>query len=206
MIRRHLEEELGGDLAPSLLAPLRPVGERQVVYHGEKIPFSRGVLARSIHATGVDVDHAYRLIIELEKNLDEEGISELSSGDIARRVAEALERFEGAETARRYRLVRRLHRLPRPLVIYVGGASGIGKSTLSLELAPLLRIYRINATDSIRQVMRMVFSPEILPALYTSSFEAALPQGQGPWPIEELPSPADPELVHCRSSRIRTTG
>ena len=75
--------------------------------------------------------------------------------------------------AQRYRAIRRIHRLPRPLVIYIGGASGTGKSTLALELAPLLRIYRLSATDTIRQVMRMVFTPSILPALHSSSFEAA---------------------------------
>ena len=73
-------------------------------------------------------------------------------------------------------MVRRIGRLPRPLVIYLAGTAGTGKSTLALELAPLLRIYRINATDTIRQVMRMVFSPAILPGLHRSSFEA---RGEG---------------------------
>src|SRR6185436_10267986 len=44
-------------------------------------------------------------------------------------------------------------------------------SSLAVELAPLLRIYQINATDTIRQVMRMVFSPAILPGLHRSSFD-----------------------------------
>ena len=89
--------------------------------------------------------------------------------------------------------MRRIHRLPRPLVIYLGGASGTGKSTLALELAPLLRIYRINATDTIRQVMRMVFSPAILPALHSSSFEVAAPHDHGIPDI--VPGhPRDPEF------------
>ena len=45
--------------------------------------------------------------------------------------------------------------------MYIGGASGNGKSTLALELAPLLKTYRIISTDTVRQVMRMVFSPNI---------------------------------------------
>ena len=52
---------------------------------------------------------------ELEQELREAGVTVSTSRDIARRVAELLERFEGAETAQRYWLVRRLHRLPRPL-------------------------------------------------------------------------------------------
>ena len=43
----------------------------------------------------------------------------------------------------------------------------------------MLRIYRINATDSVRQVMRMVFSPAILPALHRSSFELGGPDDPG---------------------------
>ncbi len=86
-------------------------------------------------------------------------------------MGEIVERHEGAGAAARYRLVRRIHRLPRPLVLYLGGATGTGKSTLALSIAPLLRIYRITATDTIRQVMRMLFAPAILPALHASSFE-----------------------------------
>ncbi len=151
--------------------------ERFVIYQDEKHPFSRGLLARSIHAAGPDLDRAYRLVTELEGELAADQVTVASSDEIARRVGDLLERWEGAETARRYRLVRRIRSLPRPLVIYLGGSSGTGKSTLALELAPLLRIYRINATDTIRQVMRMVFSPQMLPALYNSSFEVAPPLG-----------------------------
>ena len=193
LIQEHLEERLGSDLPSGLLAPVSTIAERYVTYQGTRRPFSRGLLARSIYATGLDVDRAYRLIQELENALHEEGVVELTSQDLARRVGDLLERFEGAATARRYRLIRRLNRLPRPLVVYVGGASGTGKSSLALELAPLLKIYRINATDSIRQVMRMVFSPEILPALHSSSFELPAVTAQS----EGRPSPSEPEYAEA---------
>jgi len=182
LIREELEERLGSDLPSHLKAPVRAMPEHHVVVQGQRQPFSRGLLANSIQAAGIDLDRAYRLVTELEGELRREGVGELSSSELARRAADLLEEFEGIDLARRYRLVRRIRRLPRPLVIYVGGASGTGKSTLSLELAPLLRIYRINSTDTIRQVMRMVFSPQILPGLHTSSFELPPP---GP-PIDEL--------------------
>ncbi len=150
----------------------------RVVYSGQEQPFSRGLLARSIHAAGLDLDRAYRLVSELESELMSEKILLLQSGEVARRVGDLLERLQSKQAALRYRAIRRIHRLPRPLVIYVGGASGTGKSTLALELGPLLRIYRINATDTIRQVMRMVFTPSILPALHSSSFEVAPPYDQ----------------------------
>lgn len=179
ILQRQLEELFGPELSTRLAAPLRPTPDLQVIYHGQHQPFSRGLLARSIQAAGVDLDRAYRLITDLEADLRRDSVALISSEDLTRRVGDLLERLEGADSAQRYRLVRRIHRLPRPLVIYVGGASGTGKSTLALELAPLLRIYRINATDTIRQVMRMVFSPQILPALHGSSFEAGRVPGLG---------------------------
>lgn len=151
--------------------------------HGGPQPFSRGLLARSIHAAGVDLDRAYLLVTRLEDDLRREGAAEIASEELARRAAALLESHEGAETAARYRLVRSIGRLPKPLVIYLGGATGTGKSTLALDLAPLLRIYRINATDTIRQVMRMVFAPAILPALHHSSFE--LPREERGWRLRE---------------------
>ena len=195
LIQEHLEATFGTELPASLEKPVRPVPERFVLKDGQKQPFSRGLLARSIHAAGPDLDRAYRLVAELEQELREAGITVSPSRDIARRVAELLERLEGADAARRYWLVRRIHRLPRPLVIYVGGASGTGKSTLALELAPLLRIYRIISTDTIRQMMRMVFSPKILPALHSSSFEATPPYGQEAASEDRPTSPRDPEFA-----------
>lgn len=176
-LKEVIEEQLEELIGRSRLEALSPAGwpsrpEVEVVYHGERQPFSRGLLARSLQAAGLDLDRAYRLVAELQGHLRREEVASLSSDDLARRVGELLEQREGAAAASRYRLVRRIHRLPRPLVIYLGGASGTGKSTLALEIAPLLRVYRITATDTIRQVMRMLFSPAILPALYTSSFEA----------------------------------
>ncbi|HSL84080.1 MAG TPA: 2,3-bisphosphoglycerate-independent phosphoglycerate mutase [Thermoanaerobaculia bacterium] len=161
--------------------------------HAEAQPFSRGLLARSIQAAGVDLDRSYRLVSRVQAELRRDAVTELTSDDLALRTAAVLAEHTDTETATRYRLVRSIHRLPKPLVIYLGGATGTGKSTLALDLAPLLRIYRINATDTIRQVMRMVFAPAILPALHHSSFE--LPRGERPWRLrEDGRAPADTEL------------
>jgi len=195
LIQQHLEATFGTELPERLSKPLRRTTDYFVTKNGKQQPFSRGVLARSIYAAGLDLDRAYRLVAELEQDLRESGSRTSTSHEIARRIAEILERLEGPKVARRYRLVRQVHRLPRPLVIYVGGASGTGKSTISVELAPLLRIYRISATDTIRQMMRMVFSPQILPALHSSSFEIAPAFGHDPSFEERYISPQDPDHV-----------
>ncbi len=195
LIDRQVETMFGGETVAQLSPASWPrPPEIEVAYHGRNQPFSRGLLARSLAAAGVDLDRAYRLSTDLQAQLRQEGIQRLSSEEVARRAGELLERMEGPGAAGRYRMVRRIQRLNRPLVIYLGGASGTGKSTLGLELAPLLRIYRINATDTIRQVMRMLVAPAILPSLHTSSFEAPLQFEATPLDLAERPA-ADAKLT-----------
>ncbi len=192
-----LESQLEGMLGPERLRRLVASGDRpvrlEIADPGEAPqPFSRGLLARSIHAAGPDLDRAYELVAELEGELQAEGRGRLDRQELARRAGDLLERAESREVAAQYRLVRSIQRLPRPVVIYLGGASGTGKSTLAVDLAPLLRIYRITATDTIRQVMRMVFSPAILPAIHRSSFEGPQPE-EHPFLDDFRGSPRDGE-------------
>ncbi len=195
-IIQTLQDMYGQELPASLHARKRLTPRLHVIYHGHRQPFSRGLLARSMHAAGVDLDRAYDLVTSLELGLVADALTVVSSAEIARRADAVLEAEVSSQSAQRYRLMRRIRSLPRPLVIYVGGASGTGKSTLSLELAPLLRIYRISATDTIRQVMRMVFTPNIMPAMHSSSFEAI--DGYDGAADESLGSPLDP----FRSERV----
>lgn len=203
-LRELINEELvrlfGGETPAHLLEPVKRVSDLRVLLEGQPQPFSQGLLARSIQASGVDLDRAYTLVAQLETELRSEGSTELTSGELARRVGDLLERTQSPGTALRYRTIRRIHKLPRPLVIYIGGASGTGKSTLAIELAPLLRIFRLNATDTIRQVMRMVFTPSILPAIHSSSFEAA-PIDLVPGPIDE--NDGEPRLIDSYEEQAR---
>ncbi|MEM1178986.1 MAG: 2,3-bisphosphoglycerate-independent phosphoglycerate mutase [Acidobacteriota bacterium] len=160
-----------------------------LVASGRRQPFSRGLLAQSMHGAGLDFDRAYHLVTQLEGELRRDSVQELNADELARRVSDLLEREESKAAARRFRSIRQLGRLPKPLIVYVGGASGTGKSTVALELAPLLEIYRVTATDTIRQVMRSLISPQILPAIHGSSFDA-------PWPRPDSgdgDDPSDPE-------------
>ncbi len=49
----------------------------------------------------------------------------------------------------------------------------MGKSTLATQLAHRLGITRLIGTDMVRQTMRAFFAPELMPAIHTSSFDAA---------------------------------
>jgi 2-phosphoglycerate kinase len=57
-------------------------------------------------------------------------------------------------------------------VIQIGGATGTGKSTVATEVAHRLGITRVTSTDFVRQTMRAFFSPEFMPSVHHSSFDA----------------------------------
>ncbi len=78
---------------------------------------------------------------------------------------------EGETAAGRYRRWRRLDRLDRPLVVLIGGTTGVGKSTLAAMLAARLGVNRVIATDVIRQVLRAFFTHEAMPTVHGSAFE-----------------------------------
>jgi 2-phosphoglycerate kinase len=69
--------------------------------------------------------------------------------------------------------VRALKDLDKPLVILIGGTSGVGKTTLAVSLANVLDIPRVVATDDIRQIMRLMLAPELMPAIHVSSYQAS---------------------------------
>ena len=63
------------------------------------------------------------------------------------------------------------------MLLLICGTVGTGKSTIATEIAHLLDIVRIQSTDMLREVMRMMMPKLLLPVLHTSSFNAwkALP-------------------------------
>jgi 2,3-bisphosphoglycerate-independent phosphoglycerate mutase len=171
LVQREVERSMPPADVASMSSP-RPPSLPSVAYEDRAAqPFSRGVLARTLRAAGLAADNAYKIATDVQSDLLAEGLEQLTNDELAKRVGASLEEGAGREPARRYRTMRRIGQLPRPLVVYLAGPTGSGKSTLALELAPLLGVYQINATDTIRQVMRMVFSPTILPGLHRSSFE-----------------------------------
>lgn len=60
----------------------------------------------------------------------------------------------------------------KPYVILIGSASGIGKSTISAELAKALNIKHLIESDFIRAVVRGIIGKEYAPALHSSSYDA----------------------------------
>ncbi len=147
-------------------------------------PFSKGVLSQSLLATAIDPDEAFSLARRIEIEMMSSGAREISRRELRELTCRALRAEMGNEPAERYLLWRRHQTHDRPLVLLLGGSSGVGKSALALEVARRLGIGRVLSTDSIRQIMRVLLSRTLVPAIYGSSYDAykLLPSDDGNQP------------------------
>jgi 2-phosphoglycerate kinase len=136
------------------------------------LPFSKGLLARALIATGVQSARAYELALTAEADLAAAGTRGLSLERLHELAVEMWGEEDGAQVIRRLRLFRRLDELDLPIILLVGGATGTGKSTVATEVAYRLGITRVTSTDFVRQTMRAFFSQDFMPSIHYSSFDA----------------------------------
>jgi 2-phosphoglycerate kinase len=145
--------------------------ETIVVHKGHGLPYSKGLMAQALSATALSPERAFELARLIETRLAERGLAEIGVDALDTLVEEVLVGEEGEAAAGRYRRWRRLDRLDRPLVVVIGGTTGVGKSTVATMLAARLGINRVIATDVIRQVLRAFFTQEAMPTVHGSAFE-----------------------------------
>jgi 2-phosphoglycerate kinase len=144
-----------------------------VVLKGEHgLPYSKGLMAQSLSASGLAPDRAYEAARTLEARLGERGGPAIDVTELRELAAGVVREQEGEEAARRFLAWEGLDRLEFPLIVMLGGAPGVGKSTLATLLAGRVGISRVIATDAIRNVIRAFFSHDFMPIVHYSSFEA----------------------------------
>jgi len=159
--------------------------DERIVIHdrsGNSLPFSRGIMATSLLATGIPTEDAYRLASAVQLRLLETGTNDLDAEDLVAFTTAALgEIVGGSEIAERWESWRHAKRTGRPLVIVLGGAPGVGKSTIATRLAVRLGITRVVTTDTIREVLRTVVPAVVLPELHQSAFELVVDSSIDPY-------------------------
>ena len=145
----------------------------RLIDESDEAPFSKGLMAQTLMATGLAPERAYGEAAAVERRQRRRGPAALTLFDLGKIAREQLGAPEGDILIQRFRQWRTLRRLETPLIVLIGGATGVGKSTLATELAHRLGITRVISTDMVRQTMRAFFAPELMPAIHTSSFDAA---------------------------------
>ncbi len=167
--------------------------------HG--LPFSKGLLAQSFMATGLGPGRAYEIAQAIQDDLRDNDELSITIKRLRMLAQEYLERMAGEQYAVRYLRLHEVSKLDKPLIVMLGGTTGVGKSTIATEVAHRLGITRIVSTDSIREVMRGIFTRDLMPAIHESAFNA--------WQGLRVPVPhgTDPVIVGFREqTAVVTTG
>ncbi|MCK4778442.1 MAG: 2-phosphoglycerate kinase [Actinomycetia bacterium] len=167
---------------------------KRIIIKGDKkgLPYSKGLMTSSIMATGLEPNVSYQIAESIEDYLLANKISSITIDELNNITFQILKNELGKKVAERYLRWQTLGELEKPLIILLGGTTGVGKSTIAAEVAHRLGINRIVSTDSIREVMKAIFSRELMPFLYESSFNAHKPL------TFPLPSKVDPLIIGFR--------
>ena len=173
---------------------MRSMAGRHVVIADDQyeLPYSKGLMASAIMATGLSPARAFGVAEVIEERLDDLGTPSITREKLNALAQDVLRAEVGNRYAQSFAQWQMVQRLDIPLVILLGGATGVGKSTIATMLASRLGITRVIPTDAVREVMRSMFTAELFPSLHTSSFDAAR------LVRTPLPRSADPVVIGFR--------
>ena len=136
------------------------------------VPFSAGILAHSLETCAIAPEMAMQGARKVLARLRKTGHREIDHKALRRVIHRCLREHCSPEAANRYLSWRRFENSGIPLILLIGGTTGSGKSTVSSELAYRLDISRHQSTDMMREIIRSYLSPQMVPTLMYSSFEA----------------------------------
>ena len=159
-------------------------------------PYSKGVLAQSLLAAALEPTEAHEVAREIERSILARGDREIDRDGVRRACQAALEDHVGVQAAERYLTWREQQESDRPLLLLLGGTAGVGKTSVALEVAHRLGVGRVLSTDSIRQIMRIMLSRELVPALHASSFDA--------WKVLGVEKPEGDDVINAFRAQAGT--
>ena len=159
--------------------------EITVVKGGQETPFSRGILAQTLAQAGARIELAYRIAGEVRAELLAEERFVVEEEEVFARARAKLQVTDALVVSRldNWRVLRQL---TEPVVVLIGGATGVGTSTLAADIARRLNIQSVIGTDAIREVLRHAISTDLLPSLHKSSYDIKPEDLRVPVPREEM--------------------
>lgn len=169
LLKGRLDKEALGQYYFPSVAPARIL---VTSLSGTVSAFSRGRHARYLQSAGMKAEKAEYTTELIYAQLIAAGIASVSTCELGYVTYLCLQQEVGKKAAKRYLVWSEFQRSSRPLILLIGGTVAAGKSTIATEIAHLLEIVRIQSTDMLREVMRMMVPKRLLPVLHTSSFNA----------------------------------
>ena len=156
--------------------------EITILNGGRETPFSRGILAQTLAQAGAKIELAYRIASEVRAELLAEERFVVEEEEVLARVRAKLQVTDALVVSRldKWRILRES---TEPVVVLIGGATGVGTSTLAADIARRLNIQSVIGTDAVREVLRRAVSPDLLPVLHKSSY--AIEPGDIRMPVAE---------------------
>src|SRR6185436_1871423 len=90
------------------------------------LPYSKGLMASRVMATGLSAYRSYQVAEKVEDVLIERGDPTVTSEELGRVAVEVLREVAGDRYAKNYVRWQQVEKLDVPLVILIGGATGVG--------------------------------------------------------------------------------
>ncbi len=150
-----------------------PAGQITVLdLDGTSTAFSTTENRKFLESCGLTADEALMVMGRLLDSLQKENELTLPLNQVEYRIYKIIKNEFGPPYDLNYLVWKNFNRSDKPLLLLVGGATGSGKSTISTEIAHNLNIVRTQSSDMLREVMRIMTPPKLLPTLHTSSFMA----------------------------------
>ncbi len=171
-VSAEVREQFGKSLAKSY--DLGSSRDRQIMVQtsNDELPFSAGILSRSLQACAIDRNEALETAKQVYESLQKTQTTLIDHAALRQIVYQHLQEHSSKSAADRFLSWRRFKDSGLPLIVLVGGITGTGKSTLTTELAYQLNVVRTQSTDMMREIVRCYLPPAKIPTLSYSSFEA----------------------------------
>lgn len=176
-LRSLVSKKLDGNYDDAVLeayssAVMAPMRIQVNTLAGNSSTFSRGRHERYLQSSGIRTHVAEEVTSAIFDQLLANGAESISTSQLGYLTWLCLRQEIGKKAANRYLVWSEFQRSERPLLLLIGGALGTGKSSIATELAHRLDVVRIQSTDMLREVMRMMIPERLLPIIHVSSYVA----------------------------------
>ena len=176
-IREEVSQVLAAQFGPATeeqyrLSRGQPIWIRVYRKDGDDVWFSRTIFRYRLEICGISHSTAEELAHSVHEHLVSEYPGGIDREDLHRLACQMVLAQTGDYFARNLEAWHKLAQSDRTLVILIGGAPGVGKSAMAAHIATRLNITRTQSTDMLREVLRTLRPPELVPELHFSSFEA----------------------------------